>query len=123
MWTANVSLLRCLHRTLLRGRAAHHTSAVQLNSNRASIGRCNRAKYERLYPLLLVRPDGSTVNVRYKEPKKILTMPVDIATLSEEERRARSRKRDPKKGAAQHEKDEFEDDFKVDDYSKFWKGG
>lgn len=48
-------------------------------------------------------------------------MPVDISTLSEAERKARLRKRDPKRGAAKRGQDEFEDDFRVDDYSKFWK--
>lgn len=48
-------------------------------------------------------------------------MPVDISTLSEAERKARLRKRDPKRGTAKREQDEFEDDFRVDDYSKFWK--
>lgn len=28
--------------------------------------------YGRLYPLLLVRTDGSTIHIRYKEPKRIL---------------------------------------------------
>jgi hypothetical protein len=48
-------------------------------------------------------------------------MPVDISTLSEEERKMRMRKRDPRKGAVKQRTVEFEDDFKVDDYSKFWK--
>ncbi|MGH0183323.1 UNVERIFIED_CONTAM: hypothetical protein FKN15_015278 [Acipenser sinensis] len=74
-----------------------------------------------MYPVLLVRPDGSTITIRYKEPRRILMMPVDISTLSEAERKARLRKRDPKRGTAKREQDEFEDDFRVDDYSKFWK--
>ena len=47
-------------------------------------------------------------------------MPVDISTLSEEDRKARLRKRDPKKAVVKKEK-YFEDDFKIDDYSQFWK--
>jgi len=34
--------------------------------------RFGRQKYERMYPVLLVRPDGSTINIRYKEPKRIM---------------------------------------------------
>lgn len=51
----------------------------------------------------------------------VFQMPVDITSLSEEERKARMRKRDPKKDMAKRKDDEFEDDFKLEDYSKFWK--
>lgn len=51
-----------------------HTQVPQLSSNRTSVVRCGRQKYERLYPVMLVRPDGSTVNIRYKEPKHILVV-------------------------------------------------
>ncbi|CAB1331946.1 unnamed protein product, partial [Coregonus sp. 'balchen'] len=98
-----------------------HTTTTQHNSNKTSIVRSSRQKYERLYPLLLVQPDGSTINIRYKEPKRILMLPVDISTLSEEERKIKMRKRDPRKGAVKQRTVEFEDDFKADDYSKFWK--
>ncbi|XP_057697647.1 large ribosomal subunit protein mL55 [Corythoichthys intestinalis] len=92
---------------------------IRLNSNRTSVVRCSRQKYERLYPVLMVRPDGSTVNIRYKEPRRMLMMPVDPSTLSEEERRRRQKKREVKKTvkeAAVH----YEDDFKADKYRQFW---
>ncbi|TSN76551.1 39S ribosomal protein L55, mitochondrial [Bagarius yarrelli] len=107
---------RCLLATSL-----FHSTTTQFNSNRTSVVRCSRQKYERLYPVLLVRPDGSTINIRYKEPRRIIMMPVDITTLSEEERKVRMRKRDPKRGVSTQKDDEFDDDFKVEDYSKYWK--
>lgn len=51
-----------------------HTSASQHNSNRTSIARIPRQKYARTYPVLLVRPDGSTIHIRYKEPRRILSV-------------------------------------------------
>lgn len=52
--------------------SALHTTGLLQTSNRTSVVRCARNKYERQYPVLLVRPDGSTINIRYKEPKRIL---------------------------------------------------
>ncbi|XP_061093848.1 large ribosomal subunit protein mL55 isoform X2 [Conger conger] len=97
-----------------------HSTACSHNSNRTAIVRFGRQLYERMYPVLLVRADGSTIKIRYKEPKRVLMMPIDITTLSEEQKKARSKRREVKK-TVQQSNDDFEDDFKVDDYSKFWK--
>ncbi|KAG5275521.1 hypothetical protein AALO_G00121260 [Alosa alosa] len=123
-WMAKACLYRCLQSALHRHAvvaSALHTTGLLQTSNKTSVVRCARKQYERQYPVLLVRPDGSTINIRYKEPKRILMMPVDISTLSEEERKSRLRKRDPKKTVVKKEKDDFEDNFKIDDYSQFWK--
>ncbi|MCJ8734871.1 hypothetical protein PDJAM_G00240360 [Pangasius djambal] len=125
MQTYHRSMFRCLQEVIsqrcLLAVSSFHTTDTRSNSNRSSVVRCSREKYEHMYPVLLVRPDGSTINIRYKEPRRIVMMPVDITTLSEEERKARMRKKDPKKGVAKRKDDEFEDDFKLEDYSKFWK--
>ncbi|KAL7884868.1 hypothetical protein AOLI_G00076380 [Acnodon oligacanthus] len=124
IWMPGSCVFRCLQEVVsqrcLAAVSSFHTTQAQSNSNRTSVVRCGRQRYERMYPVLLVRPDGSTINIRYREPKRIVMMPIDITTLSEEERKVRMRKRGPKKTVVKA-KDEFEDDFKVDDYSKFWK--
>ncbi|XP_072509064.1 large ribosomal subunit protein mL55 [Notamacropus eugenii] len=98
-----------------------HTSSILLNSNRASLTRMHRKTYARLYPVMLVKQDGSTIHIRYKEPRRILTMPVDIDTLSAEERRMRLRKRSPKYMEVEKKEAEFGDDFNVEQYAKFWR--
>ncbi|XP_051789136.1 39S ribosomal protein L55, mitochondrial isoform X2 [Erpetoichthys calabaricus] len=103
------------------GTCSFHDSMATCGSNRTSIVRCGRQTYARFYPVVLVRADGSTVNMRYKEPKRIIMMPLDISTLSEADRKATLRRRELRKGAAKPEKPEYEDEFKIDDYSKFWK--
>ncbi|XP_029285748.1 large ribosomal subunit protein mL55 [Cottoperca gobio] len=105
---------------LLGQAALLHTHPPQLNSNRTSVVRYGRQKYERQYPVMLVRPDGSTVNIRYNEPRRVVMMPVLLSALSEEERLARRRKRYGKKTEEQTAVD-FEDSFKADKYSHFWK--
>lgn len=49
-------------------------NCVRWNSNRASIGRINRTIYTRLYPVTVVRPDGSSFRIRFKEPRRIITV-------------------------------------------------
>eukprot|EP00117_Sycon_ciliatum_P010407 scpid2753/ scgid12319/ len=48
----------------------------------ATLSRIERRKYR----VLVVNPDGSSYTLRNREPRPIMTMPVDITTLSERER-------------------------------------
>ncbi|XP_007655093.2 39S ribosomal protein L55, mitochondrial isoform X2 [Ornithorhynchus anatinus] len=98
-----------------------HGSPALPNSNRAALTRVRRAVYARLYPVLLVREDGSTVHIRYREPRRLLAMPVDVDTLSPEERKARLRRRDSRLVEKKEEEPEVLDDFQLDRYQKFWK--
>jgi hypothetical protein len=76
----NVLSFRCLQEMVAQSHflrvSSLHTTTTQHNSNKTSIVRSSRQKYERLYPLLLVQPDGSTINIRYKEPKRILMVSI-----------------------------------------------
>lgn len=44
----------------------------QLSSSTVAITKIHRAIYQRMYPTALVLPDGSSINIRYHEPRKII---------------------------------------------------
>ncbi|KAM4791199.1 large ribosomal subunit protein mL55 isoform 1-T1 [Cyanocitta cristata] len=94
-------------------------ACVRSNSNRAAISHLHRQLYGRLYPVLLVNTDGSTVRLRYREPKRILMLPLDSSTLPEAERKARLRRHFPSKPKAKEE--ETFEGIDLDTYKKFWK--
>ncbi|XP_068835429.1 large ribosomal subunit protein mL55 [Capricornis sumatraensis] len=96
-----------------------YTSSWWADCNRASLTRVHRQTYARLYPILLVKQDGSTIHIRYPEPRRMLTMPLDLDSLSPEERRARFRKREGQL-KEKEEEPELADDFDVDQYKQFW---
>merc|ERR1712170_129474 len=89
------------------------------NCNRASVTRINRIYYAHTYPTLLVKPDGSTINIKYKVPRGIIRLPVDISTLSEEDKAMRLAKRKPKEKIVI--KAEIDVSFEEDDYSHLEK--
>ncbi|XP_062951366.1 large ribosomal subunit protein mL55 [Cynocephalus volans] len=97
-----------------------HTSSWWADSNRALLTRVRRQAYARLYPVLLVRQDGSTIHIRYREPRRILVMPIDLDTLSPEERRARLRRREAQLRPRKEEEPEPVDSFDVEHYRQFW---
>lgn len=51
-----------------------YTSSWRADCNRASLTRVHRQTYARLYPILLVKQDGSTIHIRYPEPRRMLTV-------------------------------------------------
>lgn len=96
-----------------------HMSSWWADSSRALLTRVHRQAYARLYPVLLVKKDGSTIHIRYREPRRMLEMPVDLDVLSPEERRARLRKREAQ-FRDKKEEPELGDDFDVERYKQFW---
>ncbi|NWH98859.1 RM55 protein, partial [Tichodroma muraria] len=120
--TVTLPLARPSPASALRLRAACRpplAACVRSNSNRAAIGHLHRQLYGRLYPVLLVSTDGSTVRLRYGEPKRILMLPLDSSTLPEAERKARLRRHFPSKPKAKEE--ETFEGIDLDTYKKFWK--
>ncbi|VFV34620.1 39s ribosomal protein [Lynx pardinus] len=97
-----------------------HLSSQIADGNRASLTRVRRQAYARLYPVLLIKQDGSTIHIRYREPRRMLEMPVDLDALSPEERRARFRKRMAQLTEQKQQEPELGDDFDVERYKQFW---
>ncbi|XP_050738921.1 39S ribosomal protein L55, mitochondrial-like isoform X4 [Eriocheir sinensis] len=95
------------------------TTRCSINCHRTSTARIGRLTYTRTYPTLLVQSDGSTINIRYHEPRKIVKLPLDLSTLTEAERRKRLEARKPKVKVVLE--DDIEDDFKVTNYEHLWK--
>lgn len=55
-----------------------------LNANRAVITKRKRSLYTKMYPALMVNPDGSTINISYNTPRKIIRMPVNFDSCDDE---------------------------------------
>ncbi|KAG7299788.1 hypothetical protein JYU34_016797 [Plutella xylostella] len=90
-----------------------------LNNNVASVTKIHREVYTRMYPTIVVLSDGSSINIRYHEPRKIIKLPLDLSELSEEERKMRVEKRKPKKKVKIT--DDIEDNFSSRKYLKYVK--
>lgn len=50
----------------------NYTLRRHLNNNIASVTKVHREVYTRLYPTIVVLPDGSSINIRYHEPRRII---------------------------------------------------
>lgn len=70
------------------GRSVLET-CTRLNSFRASIGKISRPVYARMYPVKLVKEDGSSINIMYHEPISIIKVSFNIDNLDETERKRR----------------------------------
>ncbi|XP_053954182.1 39S ribosomal protein L55, mitochondrial [Anastrepha ludens] len=90
-----------------------------ISSATAAVTRLHRSVYCRRYPTVVVQPDGSTINIRYHEPRKIIKLPLDLSTLSEAERKARLEARKPRKKVKILE--EVDDTFNAKKYLKYMK--
>ncbi|XP_053913432.1 39S ribosomal protein L55, mitochondrial [Cuculus canorus] len=118
-WAGMAALSALRHIPIIPKSPLAITTSIRHNSNRVAISHLHRQQYGRLYPVLLVHTDGSTIRLRYKEPKRILMLPLDSSTLPEAERKARLRKQFPGKPKARME--ENIQGIDLDTYKRFWK--
>lgn len=88
-----------------------------LNCWTAAITKKHRAVYERTYPTTLVFSDGSSIDIEYHEPRKIICLPLNMAELSPEAQKKRLEMRKPKVKIVITE--EIEDSFDENRYLKF----
>ncbi|KAJ8732642.1 hypothetical protein PYW07_015241 [Mythimna separata] len=103
----------------LKSSLVNHCFRSYLHNNVARVTKVHRDIYPRLYPTVVVLPDGASINIRYHEPRKIIKLPLDLSQLSEEERKMRLEKRKPKKKVKIT--DDIEDDFNAKKYLKYIK--
>lgn len=54
----------------------NYSSKRYLNNNVASITKIHRELYTRMYPTVVVLADGSSINIRYPEPRKIIKVSI-----------------------------------------------
>ncbi|GFS37243.1 39S ribosomal protein L55, mitochondrial [Nephila pilipes] len=89
------------------------------NSNRTCIVKIGREKYCRMYPVTVVNSDGSSITIRYHEPRKIINLPMDTSQLTPEEfQKHLNRKKVQEKVVIEEQP---EDDFDINRYSHLWK--
>lgn len=64
-----------------------------------------------MYKVRLVQPDGSSFTIRYHEPLKLIRLPVDPSTLTDEERKERLRRLKPEKPKKIYQIEDDDGDF------------
>ncbi|KAI8428601.1 hypothetical protein MSG28_007339 [Choristoneura fumiferana] len=97
----------------------NYTFNRSLSNNIPEVTKIHREVYTRMYPTTVVLSDGSSFNIRYHEPRKIIMLPLDLSQLTEEERKIRIDKRKPRKKVKVTE--DVEDNFNAKKYLKFMK--
>nr|XP_012221701.1 PREDICTED: 39S ribosomal protein L55, mitochondrial [Linepithema humile] len=85
----------------------------------AAITKKHRATYECTYPTTLVFSDGSSIEIEYHEPRKIIVLPFNMADLTEEEQKKKLEMCKPKTKIVITE--DIEDNFDENRYLNFKK--
>ncbi|XP_025404969.1 39S ribosomal protein L55, mitochondrial [Sipha flava] len=89
------------------------------SSNTAAITKIHRNIYPQHYYTKIVQPDGSSFTVRFIDPRIIIKLPLDMNSITEEERKRRLEARKPKKKVKIVE--ELDDSFDRTKYLKYFK--
>ncbi|XP_050535326.1 39S ribosomal protein L55, mitochondrial [Daktulosphaira vitifoliae] len=89
------------------------------SSNSTAITKIHRNVYPRHYLTKIVKPDGSSFTIRYHEPRMIIKLPLDLNSISEEEKKRRIEARKPKKKVKII--NEIDDSFDRTKYLKYFK--
>lgn len=90
-----------------------------LNCWTAAITKKHRKVHERTYPTTLVFSNGSSIEIGYFEPRKIIILPLNLTDLTEEQQKARIAMRKQKTKVVITE--EIEDSFDENRYLNFKK--
>ena len=72
------------------------TVARQLNANRCVVTKVKRATFARLHLTPTVLPDGSTITVKYLEPRPLIKLPINLEEASEEDKKRVQQLRRPR---------------------------
>ena len=76
--------------------------------------------FPKMYKVLVVNQDGSTYSISHQYPHKIIPLPLDLSTLTEEERAERDKKQQvAKRRKYVVEEEEIEDDDEEWDQSQY----
>lgn len=130
---------------LLKNINSNYIQNRNVSSVTAAVTKIHRTVYCRVYPAIIVQPDGSTITVRYHEPRKIIRvkniskqnhsiilkisiiivvlyvfqLPLDVSMLTEEQRRQRLDSRKPRVSVKIEE--DLEDSYNAKKYLRYIK--
>lgn len=91
-----------------------------LSNKSAYIAKMRRPYYLKTYPTVLVEPNGVIYTIRYEEPRRIITLPLNLESLSPEQQQEILEARKPKQKVKYVEL-EATDTFDANKYVKYVK--
>uniref|UniRef100_T1J5Q4 39S ribosomal protein L55, mitochondrial n=1 Tax=Strigamia maritima TaxID=126957 RepID=T1J5Q4_STRMM len=111
-----LAILRTLNKLCSFTLKLYPETCKRWNSNKSSVVKIGRNVFTRMYPTVLVYPNGATIKIRYHEPRKLIKLPFDLNSISASEQMIRLKKKKPK------EKIIVEDDIEdAIDFHKYLK--